>query len=655
MILPKPLSAKKKLFLQARNEYYNSATGATTLTDAEFDILEDQIRKLDPEWKELQRTGISAGKKKEIPLVCQMPSLDKIQAENPEAVNKFLSRISKLSSNVELSEKLDGCALQAVYVLDKKHSVYVMQQLITRGDGVLGKDVSYFIPHLKNVPVAMDLRPALRSTLPEKIVVRMEAVIRRKDFNEKWATVFDSARAAASAIFNRHDVHAALADVRLVAIRVQYPYWSIKAGREFLKCHEFEVVRSKTVRVEECTVESLTASVERIRESSKYDTDGLVLWTSCMLQDYLEDTEKRPQHARAFKLNDIQDAKLTTITRVDWQPSPHGYLIPKAQIEPLKFGAVTVKQVTLNNANWAHERGLGVGAQVKVLRSGEIIPKIVAVVKSAKFQLPSSKEVTGSYEWDKTHTHLVLASSVDNKEVVAKKFNRFFTSLGMEDIAIGVATKLADAGFTSTAQLANLQLADFASLPGVKSSAAKYAEQVQRIRDCEFDMISLMVASGVFPRGVGETRLRSLAAAVPTLFNIKTLDESEKLRYSNYVEAAAETKGCGPAFAEALKVGLPAFARWLAEADIEVRAVKKESKVIGPLTGKSFSWTGYRDKQQERIVEDLGGRVVAFSVKKTSVLFYQQGSRETAKPDKARESGIPVISNFAKWLDTVKD
>lgn len=654
MLLPKTLIEKKKLFLKARHEYYNSPTGSSTLTDAEFDILEEQIREQDPDWKELQSTGISAGKKRDIALVRPMPSLDKIQAENPDAVNKFLSKIAKLNSTLELSEKLDGSSLQAVYVLDAKHSVYVLTSLITRGDGVTGKDVSYFIPHLKNTPVAIDLRPALRKDLPQRIVVRMEAVIRRKDFNEKWSNVFDSARAAASAIFNRHDVHAALGDVRLVALKVQFPFYGVKQGREFLKLHDFEVVRSKTVRVEDCTVEKLTAFVERIRETSKYDTDGVVLWTSSMLPEHIQDTEKRPVHAKAFKLNDVADAKLTTIQRVDWQVSPHGYLIPKAQIKPIAFGAITVKQVALNNAGWAHERGLGVGAQVKVLRSGEVIPKIVAVVKSAKFELPSAEEAGGGYDWDKTSTHLVLRSSANNTEVTSKKFNRFFVSLGMEDIAIGVATKLADAGFTSTAQLCNLKLADFASLPGVKSSAVKYAEQIQRIRDCEFDIISLMVASGVFPRGVGETRLRTLAAAYPDLFNIQRFDESAKIHYRNYVDGAAATKGCGPAFAEALKTGLPAFASWLTEADIEVRAVKKPTTVQGPLTGKQFSWTGYRDKKQEQLIENLGGKVVAFSVKKTSVLFYQQGTRETKKPDAAREAGIAVVSNFDKWFSKLK-
>lgn len=623
------LERRKKVFLEAREEYYGN--GNTQLTDAEFDALEDSIREEDPKWKPLNGTGVKIGKKAEAKLFVPMPSLDKIQAGEKAPVHlKKLAYTVLFGKDHGISEKLDGSSIQAVYIRG------VLKRLFTRGDGVMGKDISFFIPHLKNIPVKV---PKLRNH--EQLVLRMEAIIEKAVYEKRWAGKFDSARAMASSLLNRQDVSPALKDLKFVVLRVLDQQTPLCDGIAMMNVHGFETVRM--IRVDKHAIEqdSLLRLMAKWKKDTLYETDGLVV---CSNATGLVITEDRPTYAKAFKLNDEANAPTTKIIEIKWQPSRHGLLVPKAIIEPIKFGNVTVKQAALHNAKWALERGCGVGAVVKVLRSGDIIPKIVAVERKCPFKLPSKKEF-GDWMWDETGTALVLTDKQASAEVLSRQFTSFFQKLGLDDMAGGLADKLVAAGYKHTWELVKLQPAEFGDLPGVKTSAKKYGAQMQRIRNGEFPVEKLMVASGCFDKGVGETRIKTALEAIPNLTTKWPLGWQETL---------AETRGCGPVFTKQFEDGIPKFSKWLKKSGAEIAAPAAPKKAVrGPLTGETFSWTGYRDKGEEAEITRLGGQVVPFG-SKTNVLFYKEDGKASTKIDKAKAKGITAIL-FGVFMRDVRE
>ena len=106
-----------------------------------------------------------------------------------------------------------------------------------------------------------------------------------------------------------------------------------------------------------------------------YDTDGLVLSDS----EYRNEDAYRPKAQVAFKIN--QSSAVTKIIGFDWgTPSASGKMTPVALLEPVEIAGVIVKRVTCNNISWMENLGVEIGKTVRVLRSGEVIPKIVEVL-----------------------------------------------------------------------------------------------------------------------------------------------------------------------------------------------------------------------------------------------------------------------------------
>jgi NAD-dependent DNA ligase len=274
------------------------------------------------------------------------------------------------------------------------------------------------------------------------------------------------------------------------------------------------------------------------------------------------------------------------------------------------------------------ENKVGVGALVKVIRSGEIIPKIIEVVNGKKATLPSTK-LFGEYEWDKTKTNLVCSG--DNVEIQTRRMSRFFGKLGLDKIGSGFAEKLVAAGVAETQQAPKLSLEDIKSLPGIKSSAGSIYKELQRITSGEFTTVQLMDASGCFELGVGSTRL----SALPKHLTAKDCRPT--------VADITAVPGLGTNFAEVYIAGFQKFNVWMKVCGAPWVDAKKAKSISGKLSGQNFSWTGYRSEEEENLVRSLGGSVVSFG-SKTDVLFYTDGGKASSKVSKAGDKATTFKS-----------
>lgn len=602
----------KKLFLQARDAYYNSSK--PIMSDDEFDALEDKIRKLDPEWTGLKKAGAKV-KKFKVKLPIPIFSLDKTK---PHTVDKWLE--ANASEMVVISDKVDGSALEVVYTDGLPSAAY------TRGNGIIGGDVSYILPHLK---------------IPQKVgrqsfIVRCEVVFSASAF-AKYKKEFDAARNAASGILNRTDIHPAAKDLSVVVLQVLEPNGKSSRGLTWAKTAGFTVVPWKLFRASEVTGEKLRKLMQARKAKSKWKLDGLVLTL-----DKVNRLPKsgNPDWAVAFKENiSLDSLPVATVTHVEWEASPHGYLKPTAVYKPIAWEDSKLTRATAFNARFVELNGIGPGAQIKIVRSGDIIPKIEEVVKKAKAQMPDPKKF-GDFVWSKNRVDLVLSNPKDNADVRIKVMTRFFTEVEVDFMKEGTVRKLYEAGFTNITKIMRATPKDFLRIPNVKEATAnKLHMAIHKVLDKGIPIVKLMDASGTFPRGMGSTRFQQIADN----FNIRAFLEKAD---SDFVRTALHNMpGWSDTTVSAFIKGAPKFVKWLAITGLKPIYAREKAPAAKTqkLKGVAVTFTGYRSAEQEATVTENGGKVVSFGAQ-TTHLLYRPGGKESTKLDKARAKGLPVMT-----------
>lgn len=619
MTIAKDLLSLKRQYMRASKAYYNA--DKSIMTDAAFNALEKKIRKLDPTWEQLKATGVAvADKKTEGPLTYFMPSLDKMY---PEAVPKFYKRkpLAHVTRWIWM-DKLDGTSLQLEYNAGRPI------KLMTRGDGTLGGDISFFIPWL----VKLKRIPA-RIADKGLVVVRMEALMKIKTFEAKWSRQakgkhgFDNIRNMVNGLFNKKDMHMAMADVDLVVLGIYGVGLEPALGRA--EMWGFNVVRHSIVH----TVPSAEAHGKLLvkrRKTSEYEMDGLAIAPATFNMDFK--TADRPKEMTAFKLNDEENAPQVPVLDIIWQKTRLKRWIGKIKIKPIKMDGVMVTHATAHNAKWMKDRGIGPGAVVKVVRSGGVIPKIVGVVKQAEFkEPPEAYRVKG--------VHFMMLEHDQTSEVRGIHF--FMTTLGIELLAAKTIDKLYAHGLTTPESYIKLAHASdkvvaYTLKPaelGPKQSA-KIVAELKRVLCVPINLRLLMVASGAFEvGGMGKRKLEQLEAAGIAMASLCNMKGPEILN------TVPEVKQFSDKTAKILADGVKVFREWYKPLKglITVNGALPVKKVVKkglPLSGQKVAWTSYRDAKQEQFVTANGGEVVKYGASMT-VLLYKPGAKFVDKIEKA--------------------
>jgi DNA ligase (NAD+) len=613
----------KKRYLLAKDAYYNS--DKAIMSDAEFDALEDKIRKLDPKWSGLKKAGAKV-KKMKAKLPIPIFSLDKTK---PHTVDKWLE--ANQSEMVVISDKIDGSSLEIVYKDGVPTAAY------TRGNGIIGGDVSYILPHLR---------------IPQKVgrqsfIIRCEAVFSTAAFS-KYKAEFDAARNAASGILNRTDIHPAARDLSVVVLQVLEPNGKSSRALTWAKNAGFTVVPWKLFRASELNGEKLSKLMTARKAKSKWKLDGMVLTL-----DKVNRLPKsgNPDWAVAFKENiSTVNLPVATVKAVEWEVSPHGYLKPTAVYDPITWDDSTLTRATAFNARFVETNGIGPGAKIKIVRSGDIIPKIEEVVKKAKAQMPDPRKF-GDFVWSKNRVDLVLTKPTENDDVRIKILTRFFTEVGVDFMKEGTVRKMYEAGFTNISKIMKASAQDFLRIPNVKEATAnKLHTAIHKVLDKGIPIVKLMDASGTFPRGLGSTRFQQLQDKWGLR---RVLAEVENGKIARLRDAMMELQGWQDTTVSGFMLGAPRFLKWLSITGLKpVYAKEKvpEAKTQ-KLKGVAVTFTGYRSAEQEATVTENGGTIVSFG-SKTTHLLYRPGGKESTKLDKARKAGTPVLTwdAFAKTM-----
>ena len=295
---------------------------------------------------------------------------------------------------------------------------------------------------------------------------------------------------------------------------------------KLLQKYGFETVNYKIVKkIDEPTLESY---LKDRRHASLYDIDGIVCGDDS--QKY-KHSGNNPLFAFAFKMV-LADQKLNAIVvQVIWTPTSYKYIKPKIEIKPVEIGGTSVTFATAHNAKFIEENIIGPGAEIEIIRSGDVIPYILSVIKpasSGKPQMPSLK-----YKWNNTKVDIILDDNTEDNIVNIKVIEHFFRKMGVKWMSEGIITKLVDNDFDSIHKILTAKKNDLINIDGIGEKLVdKIFIEINRAFK-EIKLEKFMAASHTLGRALGEKKLAEIVKVYP---NILTNTWSHNEIINNVIE-----------------------------------------------------------------------------------------------------------------------
>ena len=582
---------------QAKYFYYNSSK--PILSDQEYEIVEDVLRERDPDNKELK---IGAPVKEKVKLPISMGSLDKVKDE--KALVSWLKK--NPAKEYIISDKLDGVSFLIEGLADGSMKMY------TRGDGTYGQDISTFIPSIKSIP---------RRKMPAGILLRGELIMSKSKFERVWSKTAANARNMVSGLVNRKDLHKALASVdAIIYSRLDKPSMPEKQFK-LAKSLGFKIAPWK--KVDRLDYNELVETLDTRKSKSRFDLDGIVIQTN--KRHSVE--AGNPSWAMAFKQNSESDMRIATVVEVHWQASRYGKLKPRVEIEPLSLKGVTITFVTGHNAEYIKDNNIGPGTEIKIVRSGDVIPYIVDVLNGTRAQMPEE-----DYVWDGVDVR-VEQRTVEGE---LRQIEHFFVTMGVEGMRGGTVKKLADAGFDDVFSILDMETSEWREIVG-KQAGAKIDKQIDSLYQSKQPITKLLFASGFF-EGIGTSRFADLVDYNPDFMKVRNKGELE--------DVVSGAPGWGPGTVRKFVKNMGAFRKFLRETNIKwfvdgggsVPATSSEMK------GETVLFTGFRDTGLADRVMAAGGKMATGISRKVTLLVAADPNSSSSKMTKARSYGIRIIT-----------
>jgi DNA ligase (NAD+) len=621
------------------------------ISDAEYDVLMRRLQELEARHPELitpespsQRVG---GKPREgfvkVPHSSAMLSLD--NALNEDEMREFDRRVRDLLKGERYEYvaelKMDGLSMAAHFRSGR------FAQAVTRGDGLVGEDVTENARTIRSMPLRAKTDLAAFEARGEVIMPRKSFEKMNAEREQRQLSLFANPRNAAAGALRALEPSVTAARqldyfAYFLLVDGQFYFPSHWESLEALKDLGFKVnpYRKKCGGLDELL--DFYRHWERERETLPYEIDGVVVKVdSVRQQQALGWTAKAPRWAIAFKFAPQQAE--TEIEDIQVYVGRTGALTPVAFLKPTFIAGVTVARASLHNEDEIGRLGVEIGDRVLVERSGDVIPKVVRVVSQGAerraFRMPRQCPVCGG---DIVREEGEAASRCINTNCPARLQQSIlhFAARGVMDIdGMGdvLVEQMVSRGMVkSVADIYDLRLEQLLELERMgQKSAEKVLKNIDRSRKQPLPR----VLNGLGIPFVGERTAQILAETFGSLDALIDADE----------ETLQQAEEVGPKVSQSIRQffherhNRELVAR-LRKAGLTLEhAVRKKSG--GPLTGKTFVLTGTlptiaREEAKARI-ESAGGKVTGSVSKKTD--YVVAGADPGSKLDRANSLGVSVI------------
>ncbi|MDR2808003.1 MAG: NAD-dependent DNA ligase LigA [Spirochaetaceae bacterium] len=638
----------ENLIVDYQASYYN---GEAEISDAEFDALWDELRRLSPESPVLHTIGIDATEG--FPKVRHLIPMG--SQEKCSCAQEFRNWAQKLPlSTFVVQHKLDGASLELQY------EEGVLVRAVTRGDGIVGDDIT---PNARKMSGVLD-----RLDTPFSGGVRGEVVMSRALWQEKYSDKANC-RNAANGLMRRKD-GGGCEDLCVICYDVScagndgfFPTEQEKI--KWLAARGFSVIETIELSDVEAVIQFHQSVVER-RNDIPVDIDGLVVKDP--LSDMTDLRRAKPERQIAFKFE--PERAVTILRAVEWNESGATYT-PIGIVDPVRLAGTTVQRASLNNPDKVRTLGIKIGSAVVVVKRGEIIPKIESLAptpqcdedvnnldKDAKrvdfggsgegqqeIIFPVQCGACGTLLVD-TGTRLYCPNSACPK-LALHRLQKWVNVLDIKDLGDKLLKQLFSAGrVCKIADLYTLGAAELAEFERMgEKSAQKVVRHIQRPRS--LTLAAFISAFDV--EGIGMGIMEKITSA--------DFDTLEALQAAD-VQALAGIYGIGDITAQAIVKGLKEVGAdiqaVLATGAISI-ALPPDTQSL-PLRGLSFCFTGelksIKRNQAEEKVKQRGGSAKSSVTKDLSYLVTNDPDSNSAKNKRALKLGIRVI-NEAEFLQLI--
>lgn len=623
--------------------YYYYVLDDPITTDEEYDILYHKVVAYEQENPSLiisdsptQRVGdVPQDKFDKAQHLSRMWSLEDLF--NREELETWVNRITKVYGDVRFycEPKFDGASLNLIY------DNGVLVQAITRGDGVEGEDVTQNAKTIQSIPLSIGYEG--------RIEIRGEVVIFKEDFEKinedrlkSGESLFANPRNAAAGslrqldtritasrrlVFMPYGIGSNTLEIKNLSERMEWVY-----GLGFRNPHMTRICENADA------IEAFYHEMRVERDNFSMLLDGMVIKVDLIaVQDELGYTVKNPRWAAAYKFPAIE--KLTTLKEVIMQVGRSGVVTPVAIVEPVDIEGVTVERSTLHNFDEIERKDIRIGDKVIILRSGDVIPKIVKVIAS---------ERTGNEQVIPRPHHCPVCSSelldegalikCQNMGCEARVVNSiiYFASkqcLNIDGLGEKIVEALHSAGLVhEVSDLFSLTMNQLLSLEGFKEKKAQnLITAIENAKGC--DCWRFINALGI--EHIGEVASKTLCSAFGTAFDTASREEIIAL------------EGFGGEMVESILE----FVRVNSDKIVQLRSILtpvvpvKIEASENPFKGKTVVVTGAMSVPRDQIkemLENLGAKVASSVSKKTDFVVY--GEDAGSKYDKAVELGIPLLT-----------
>lgn len=629
----------KKLDRAARAYYQEDIE---LISNREYDQMYDKLQALEKETGTVLANSPTA--KVGYEAVDQLPkeehespmlSLDK--TKDREVLREFIGDHETL-----LSWKLDGLTIVLTYENGE------LAKAVTRGNGVVGEVVTNNARVFRNIP--------LKIPYVGRLVLRGEAIITYSDFEQINESIEDvDARyknprnLCSGSVRQLNNEITARRNVRFYAFGLvsaeNVDFHNSRAEQfEWLKNQGFEVVEYRKVTAS--TLDQAMDYFSTAITENDFPSDGLVaLYDNIAYGDSLGRTAKFPRNAFAFKWAD--EIRETRLEKIEWSPSRTGLINPVAVFDPVELEGTTVSRASVHNISIMRELQLGIGDRITVYKANMIIPQIAEnLTKSGELPIPDTCPACGQ-STEIRRVNEVESLYCTNPDCPAKKIKAFalFASrdaMNIDGLSEATLEKFIARGF----------IHDFGDIFEI----SRHREEIVTMEGFGEKSFENLMASLEKAR---ETTLAkviySLGIANIGLANAKVIcrhfdDDLEKIRRADEEEVSS-IDTIGPVIARSLTEYFadPENNRKLDHLMSHLAIKKEEKKGEQIFQNMNFVITGSLEhfdnrNQVKELVESLGGKVTGSVTKKTNYLINNDTTSNSSKNKKARELGIPVIS-----------
>ncbi|MBU04252.1 MAG: hypothetical protein CMA58_04665 [Euryarchaeota archaeon] len=661
--------------------YYNKAN--PELSDSEFDRLWDELQTLSPNHPQLQRVGSDPppGSVK-VNHLFPMLSLDK--ANTNDEVIHYITETTAQGRRFVCQPKLDGSALSLEYRCGR------LVRAATRGSGVRGEDITANARRISNVPESIDWKGDCH--------IRGEVVMPLATFREKYSEIAPNPRNLAAGSLRQKTLKSGTGkaeDLIFLAYGAKFPESDNRHPDSQIPpnfTYDSEIISwLQSVGIEvagnhiasgldnDSTIDAVTSAIEywtQKRAEADWEIDGIVIKLDRLdKRELLGMTAHHPRWALAWKFP--PEEATTVLMDVEWQVGRTGNITPVSRVAPVVVSGVTVENTTLHNRGEVIRLGIKIGDKVRIVRRGDVIPKIIETLGPAKkTDLAGRKHADGSQYTDslpeikninipttcpRCSSELVedgafiRCMDINCPSRLERSILYWCRYLEMDGIGEKLVEQLCCSGLVKNiADLYKLELSDIMQLERMaKKSASNVIKEINNTR--HLTLTQFISAFGL-PR-VGPEIATLISSEVKTFealmdlvdnrnATIESDEQGNMMKFNPVINRLVGIDGIGETVARLVLDGLANRISTINELKkyLEI-SEEKETLDSGKLLGKTFCITGTLSRPRKEIalsIKSEGGKVQSSISGNLDYLL--AGESAGSKLEKAQRLGVKIIS-----------